>query len=84
MESREDICTGVRRVGSGVLLDDWRTMSPPREDWEKGSGPECHFMSSFFVGGRAKEEPETKISSLDDGDIALLKSYVHWRFGMNE
>lgn len=28
------------------------------------------------VGGRAKEETSEKITALDEGDIALLKSYV--------
>lgn len=33
-------------------------------------------MRVIAVGGRAKEGPVEKITALDEGDIALLKSYV--------
>jgi hypothetical protein len=35
----------------------------PRQDWEKG--------------GRPSDEPVETITALDEGDIALWKSYVH-------
>lgn len=57
-------------------------MAPPREDWEKSIEGILWCCDNYPVclGGRAKEGPVEKITALDEGDIALLKSYVRSHF----